>query len=100
MNVQNKVKTILDLKPKTRDDDMSLLLNLWAREFPQYQKDEAIRVFNFIYKNCPKPETIRRIRQKLQEHNPELRGVKYEKRQTRSKQVAAAMRENPGYCNV
>jgi hypothetical protein len=89
-HVTDKVEYLLINHPETRDSDKLLYLAL-LRLF--YGMDDT--VFNkgydgfkqwFMSKDTPPPESVRRCRQKLQEHNPELWGsVRFE----RAKEQAA-----------
>ncbi len=67
--IKNQVAHILETIPKTRNNDKSLILNLWYRYYPQnfttiegqyYIKAESVH-------DMPSPESIRRTRQAFQE---------------------------------
>lgn len=77
--IADTVEKILREQPETRDDDKLLILKVWAEQNPELRNPN----FNFLsfgegflrgrYAN---PESIRRSRQKIQEHMPELAGTK------------------------
>lgn len=101
MNLKDEVKWMLEALPYCRDNDNRLIVEIWNRYVPHkfHPKQYGLSHFlaHFADGKYPSPESIRRVRQKLQQHYPELRGYKYEARQTRSRHVARAMKENPGY---
>ena len=78
IKVKDKVEYLLDNYPVLRDDDNKLIAKIWWSE----NKSQNTRDFliEFGNGNYTSPEAIRRARQKLQEHNPHLRGVLYNKR--------------------
>jgi hypothetical protein len=79
------VKFILERSPESRDNDNILLWIVWKKEYPIIEKDvEAFKML-FITKKLPSMESITRARRKLQELHPELRGLKYDKRQNNQK---------------
>lgn len=90
-----KITQILLHTPEARDDDRILLANVWYHEATGvFSKDISnIPLFDFlkVYQNGKKAisssESIRRIRQKLQEEYVGLRGKKYVQRQKHSKTI-------------
>ena len=71
--------------PKSRDNDLLLVLKVWIEQMGGLSDAELI-VFRKVLrahnnKLISNFETIRRTRQKLQEENPDLRGKKYNNRQ-------------------
>lgn len=72
------IKLLTD-KPKTRDNDSLLIAYVWHSE---YMGDNDVATFlnQLSSGKLTSPETIRRIRQKVQEVNPHLRGSKYNHR--------------------
>jgi hypothetical protein len=96
------IKKIIKIKPTVeellirskacRDSDSYLILSVWAEQQPEIKdpnflfKDFAEALMRDIFANA---ESIRRIRQKLQEENPHLRGDSYESRHA----SAVTMRE-------
>lgn len=73
-----KVYSILTEFPECRDDDKKLLVAIWSKE------TEAITVEGFFSEllsgHISHFESIRRMRQKLQEKHPSLRGEKWDVR--------------------
>jgi hypothetical protein len=81
--IKDKVAFILQNKPKVRDDDNMLLASFFVYEIGMDKVNEmnAMDLLKMIaYGQLPSTESIRRVRQKLQEQNPELRGEKYYER--------------------
>jgi hypothetical protein len=78
VKVKDKVEYLLDNYPVLRDDDNKLIAKIWWSE----NKSHTTRDFLIGFGNgkYTSPEAIRRARQKLQEHNPHLRGNLYKKR--------------------
>lgn len=73
-----KVYSLLTDKPLCRDDDRLLLIEIWIRET---QAEDLAGFFNEMLEgSLSHPESIRRMRQKLQEKHPALRGDKYDAR--------------------
>jgi hypothetical protein len=78
--IKDKVKFILKNKPQLRDDDNRLLATFFLYEIglEKLNKMNAMDLLKMIaYGELSSTESIRRVRQKLQEQNPELRGDKY-----------------------
>ena len=80
VKIRPTVEKHLRENPKLRDDDRLLMAVIWLDLLPS--KHVPVRVFldDFARGKYPHPESIRRVRAKLQKDNPELRGVKYNKR--------------------
>ena len=73
-----KVYSILTDNPATRDDDKLLLIEIWSKES---QAKDIAGLFNELLEgNISHFESIRRMRQKIQEKHPTLRGDKWESR--------------------
>lgn len=62
-NTKNYDRVLAD-DPKCRDDDMYLCLQVWAFQGVRLSKDAKARLLKYAIH----PETIRRFRQKIQEH--------------------------------
>ena len=82
-SIKSHVEKLLASFPHLRDDDNKLIANIWSYQIGM----ESVRQINgydflkiFADGNLTSPETIRRIRQKIQEQKPHLRGVNYKKR--------------------
>lgn len=92
------IKHLLETKPLIRDNDNSLIANVWAFELKKQGFDikhsTAMDFFiEFSNGNLACAETIRRTRAKLQAENKNLRGKNYEKRQGHQKNVQKHLRE-------
>ena len=76
------VQRLLEEQPALRDNDNLLMSRIWK---------EQSNILNFFQRfesgKLHSPETIRRVRQKLQEDFPHLRGELYEVRQKRQEKV-------------
>lgn len=93
--VRERVKNLLEKKPHLRDDDQKLIANIWYQDNENKifagTADQLLRALadgkltNF--------ESIRRVRQKLQEQHPSLRGTKYKDRQDHQGTVVKEIRK-------
>tara|TARA_R100001244_G_scaffold125129_1_gene95092 strand:+ start:678 stop:989 length:312 start_codon:yes stop_codon:yes gene_type:complete len=97
MNLPTKqldlVKFILMRSPEARDNDNILLWIVWKKEYPIIDIDiEAFKEL-FLSKKLPSMESITRARRRVQEQNSNLRGLRYEKRQSNQK----VYKEDLGY---
>lgn len=73
-----KVHSLLKDNPLTRDDDRLLMKEIWSQESKSSTLEEFFE--EFLSGKLSHPESIRRVRQKIQENNPKLRGDKWESR--------------------
>jgi hypothetical protein len=90
--VKDRVKALLVKHPHLRDSDNKLIANIWMSDLVKQNLNPNIITaydFLFYYSNnqFTNTETIRRVRQKIQEENPDLRGTVNEARQEQGKQV-------------
>ena len=92
-NQLDLVKYVLERSPESRDNDNILLWIVWKKAYPAIEKEIDYFKELFISKTLPSFESITRARRKLQETYPNLRGLKYEKRQNNQKNY----REDLGY---
>ena len=82
-NLEDKIRDILIKHPETKDNDQMLVSLTW---FYHLGRDtvKSLSAWDLLTKlsknKLPNAESIRRCRQKLQEHNDELRGKKYNER--------------------
>ena len=78
-----KVKALLEEKNIYRDDYNALLARVWWDEM----YDKNISAVDFLYllkaKRISHPESIMRVRRKIQEEHPILRGKTYKQRKTK-----------------
>jgi len=85
------VLTFLTKHPHLRDDDNKLLATIWANEFGGKDKCKEFTAFSFLEMlskgELLNSESIRRMRQKLQEENENLRGPNYAKRKSKEAKV-------------
>ena len=86
MSTKTRVETMLRTFASFRDDDQLLMANFWAAECAEKGIERSHFLQQFADGAFTSPESIRRIRQKLQEENPELRGKSYAKRQQLGKE--------------
>lgn len=68
MKLYDRVKKLLEDYPKLRDSDRLLIWNVWGMEGLVH--DGVITKENFL--KAPHTESIRRVRQKIQEQHPNL----------------------------
>lgn len=84
--LKNKVENLLKNYPHLRDSDNKLISTIWFNESDISLNN--ITAYEFLKNYCnglyTNAESIRRIRQKLQENFIELRGNSYKKRQSKS----------------
>ncbi len=90
--VKDRVKALLEKHPHLRDSDNRLIATIW--KFDLYHRDlivdetTAIQFLDlYARKQLTNAETIRRVRQKIQEENPELRGTVNDLRQEQGQEV-------------
>ena len=76
------VKTILQNKEDTRDDDNKLIQEVWLKQFPGLLNMNSKRLlYHLQKKHLCSTKSIIRIRQKIQQDNVEFRGKYYYARQ-------------------
>lgn len=82
-----KVYPILTDIPESRDDDRRLMFEIWMRDLDCSHPDQLIEkctlwqfINAFLHGMVSNPETITRVRRKLQEKHEKLRGEKWESR--------------------
>jgi len=98
IKVRDTVKALLIKHPELRDNDELLILKV--NEIFGYAKKERHSKYGVGYfipekllleRKIIKFESIRRVRQKLQEEMPELRGSTYKRRQKEAEYVKIFM---------
>ena len=80
MKTKEKVKFFLENYPSLKDDDNRLCANIWAQEIGDVEGiSNKIEDFLIAYASnkLTSAHSIERMRRKLQEQHPELRGKKY-----------------------
>lgn len=88
--IKDKVKSILELVPSTRDNDSELISIFWEQELGHEMINLSAERFltMFAHSNVlTNAETIRRTRQKIQEQNEDLRGLKFQVRKVLAEEV-------------
>ena len=90
--IKDRVKALLVKHPHLRDSDNRLIATIWKYDLTKMNMSvwgiTAINFLELYSKNkLTNAETIRRVRQKLQEENPELRGTVNEARQEQAEEV-------------
>jgi hypothetical protein len=87
MNTKEEIKKLLIKSPHLRDSDPKLIATYWFNEL----KKKDVNLYNitgyellklFADSKLTNTESIRRMRQKVQEENEDLRGNYYKGRQT------------------
>lgn len=77
--IKDRVKVLLINHPHLRNSDNRLISNIWIRDLIQMKLNpHTLKAYDFLSlyseDKITNSETIRRVRQKIQEENPELRG--------------------------
>ena len=90
--IKDRVKALLMDYPHLRDSDNKLITTIWKHDLlNKGMNPKEVTAYDFLlfYSNdqFTNSETIRRVRQKLQEENPELRGTVNEARQKEGEEV-------------
>ena len=85
MKTKEVVKELLTIKPHLRDSDNKLIATYWFNELKEKQIDpNKINGLEFMQmfanNKLTNIKTIERMRRKLQEEDPELRGKLYKAR--------------------
>lgn len=84
---KDKVMYLLKKHPHLRDDDLKLISTIWYHE-AGLKETETMTAFEFLQKfslgSFTHPESIRRVRAKIQEQYADLRGKSYKSRQEES----------------
>jgi hypothetical protein len=88
-NLKDTVKAVLQEKPKARDSDYYLTAIVWYHQIPQEErttKTAASFLKDLSEGKFASPESIRRLRQLIQEKNEDTRGQNYKVRKTKMEQ--------------
>lgn len=85
--IKGRVRKALEDHSDTKDCDYLLLAKIWEADLSYLDynvKTDSVEKFlsDFKERKLTHPETVRRVRQHLQEHDPSLRGERYEERHT------------------
>ena len=89
LNITDTVLHLLKIDPKCRDSDRRLIVKVWEIQNEDLSYGISFKEFSSDFRRggYASTESIRRSRQKIQEHNPELRGRNYEIRQELEKEM-------------
>lgn len=89
--IQERVHTILELYPGTRDNDELLATHVWMAQLEKLEKTRS--EFMDLYGNgtLASAEAIVRARRLIQKDHPGLRGENYDTRQRHSSRVKEAI---------
>jgi hypothetical protein len=95
-DTKQKVKSLLIKYSHLRDSDERLIATYWMIEAGSKDALDSMTatqfLHNFVSGAYTNPESIRRVRQKLQEENESLRGKNYFKRQKLKENVRNEIR--------
>jgi hypothetical protein len=98
--IKDVVESLLQRSDACKNDDRILILRTWQIYEPNLEKSTyQYFVLKFVEGTLPSPESIRRIRQKLQEQQPELRGESYRKRKNKAKTIKNKIIKNERFEN-
>ena len=93
-NIKSEVIRLLTKFPHLRDSDTKLIATIWGSDIGKNEHGlvaKQITAFTFLEMfACGKytsPESIRRIRQKIQEQHEELRGKSYKARKEHAQTI-------------
>jgi hypothetical protein len=96
LTTKDKVKSLLINYPHLRDSDERLIATYWMREVGSKDALDYMSatkfLTNFVEGAYTSPESIRRMRQKIQEQDESLRGKSYQKRQKLEQDVRSKIR--------
>ena len=101
MKTKDEIKRLLNKSPHLRDSDSKLIATYWYNEIKAKNLDlKEMTGFEFVKmfaeSKLTNPETIRRMRAKIQEESPELRGKLYK---VRKEAIQDQWKKDLGYEN-
>ena len=87
--IKDRVKALLVKHPHLRDSDNRLIATVWKFDLMGLCENLTAMDFLKLYSEgeLTNSESIRRVRQKIQEENPDLRGTVNEARQKEGEEV-------------
>jgi hypothetical protein len=98
--LRQRIEELLVALPHCRDDDNRLIANIWQKELLSICGDEGYSKLSgqellglYAKHKLSNPESIRRMRQKIQELQPLLRGKSYKARQKHQGKVKQQIRQ-------
>lgn len=91
-NTKQKVEFLIRKFPKLRDSDQALWIHLIRTEIPwrTMNGEEVLRAISDG--QCTNPESVRRVRAKLNEKDPTTRGKSWKKRQEKGEVIREQIR--------
>jgi len=93
-NILVSVTHFLTKYSSLRDSDERLAANIWYSRIDNIENLNAKDLLSMFAKGkLPSYESISRCRRKVQESNPELRGLKWESRHKQQKKVKNEIKE-------
>ena len=97
-DVKETVLQLLKENAKYRDSDRKLLARLWIKQLGEYEEMKKINLEDFLVNFidddsilCTQ-ESVGRVRRKIQEHNPALRGKKWSERHDEQEKIKAEVK--------
>jgi len=88
---KDRVQDLLERFPHLKDDDFKLISTYWLTETGGRSYNQERTAYDFLQQyaagNLTSAESIRRVRQKLQEENVSLRGINYQNRQELGEEI-------------
>lgn len=91
-NAIEYIEKLLKDHPSLRDDDNLLIAKVWSTELKNRGFTKLNLMDEFAGGNLTSPESITRVRRRLQEKNPNLRGLTYENRQERGNKIKSIIK--------
>ena len=95
--IKDKILHILERSPESRDSELKLIANIWINELKKIGKDpKEMTGYDLLGiiagGRLTHPESIRRSRQKIQQHEIKKRGKLYQERHGRSAIIKEQLR--------
>lgn len=97
--IKDKVTALLTKHPHLRDSDNKLIATIWKYDLmnlglPPNETSAQALLTLYSQEKITNAETIRRVRQKIQEEDPTLRGTSHEARQEQGDEVRLNINPN------
>ena len=92
-NIQETIKQLLLMHPGARDDDFALMALYAGKNYPEGIPTFTQVIIDMKAGKMPGWESVCRLRRKVQEHNPALRGEDYGRRKGMVDTVRQDMRD-------
>lgn len=93
--IRPKIESLLKDKPHLRDDDNKLIASIWYIEVKDLQYISGLKFLKlFSEGELTSPESIRRMRQKIQEDTKEYRGENYAERHKESDNITKNIKDS------